>query len=1764
MIVLCDRVASERSGKLQRNEMEGNVARAAWNRDWEKVRRLVEQGGNVNDVDHTFYRSTALHFAAMYGNSDICSLLLSRGANVSQTDENGNTPLHDAAYHHYVDICQLLVDHKADVTSVNTRGKTPLHTAFSLYRSNTPAVCRPLITNESVNVADRLGNRTLHIAARNGNIQTVQLLVDCGADVNALNGDGQTPLHTAVGGEKDCPELCSILLKHDAKIDVVDKDGNQPLHLACKRRHAATGNLLLSNGADVTALNKQQQRPLHLANESILNSFQVHSGDHALHIVARNGDIQTVQLLVDCGADVNALNEDGQTPLHTAAGGEKDCPELCSILLKHNEIDAVDKDGNQPLHLACDAALTSTVQHLLDCNADVLATNNFYQTALHKAACSKRDCPEVCVMLIAKGAQVNATDGNGDTSKHVACQKGKMNTVDVLVENDGDCNVLNVCGETLLHLACKSRVECVELCDKLISHGVNPHIADREGNLPLHVALKNRLAKTFGWLFEHLGRPSLDDLEKVNISKEDLVANLDYANEAGDTRTCHYILELIAKLDTSNELSLSALNCRSRSGYLLLHTAIQKQDFTLCQYLIDHGASVNAEVVPYKHHGRRYSEHPLHLAVKLGCIDLCRLLIEHGALVDAEMKGGRTALHLAIVNEKKDIARLLLSHGANLSKVKISGESAVMRSEKRGNLKMASIIQASGEREKRNILLTFLTLLKFVLFIETFPEEIVSQGETALHIYLSSCDEGSAVNVFLRVDVVGRDGAGKTSLTKSLTLQKFNRDEPSTRGVVFDPKCQIIVKEACDWTNPLTSADYTEIYEKNVVINMADTLDTPQVKDQYFKSKEGQPPKRQKRSRVASKSSKQDSNMQAVSVPSTDDIEVAKSQKSQVDFVQQSPIPSPIMNAIESLTQDSDLQSFPVMSEYDIESLLYDGVDPMWSVAIATNETSDDFSSLLSETQQKISAISESPQSAASDIQQSLQTPLNLSTCKDSNVFPPNTATEWQSPSGTNIQVVSACSTSHEQLEKDSMDVDKSVEDERDSNSIVTNFGSRLPSSQQEQEQQPKKQRLKKRKRKAIESASSFQEIEFEGIKMSDGSKCQNVSQPEIKKKTMQSVIRNTDVLSSDNQDMQQQQRQQQQQQQQEGTKVNRNKQTKASSSQYEETLSLNVDESSTENTTTLPQHIQERVSKSLRDPSSRQKAKKEIMLTVLDYAGQNVFYVTHHLIMSKAAFMYIVFNASLPMDDKTPCQFRSEDGTIIHIPLFDNETNFDRLEEWVSGVHIMEGDQSRRITIFEEEGIRSPAMFLVGTHVDELKEQPGMMEKQDAFIRKKLEGTVLAEHIIWASKDVMCFYVDNTVTDPDSGVVDPQVKLLRQKTEEVAHAVAQHHRLPIRWLKYEQKVREVKVSYPLKKTTTVDELLQLAMNAAGIKSREELLVLLQYLSSRAVLMYHPEALKSGDDEEVVLDVEWFVSQLQKVITIYMEGDVPPMLWNDVKRSKEKGIMTMSLVRHLLSDAGSAQHLIVSLMRHYDLLCEYSVIEEENIGKANCQDFLNFEVESKGPLHSEEEQNMFERDACFIPCLLEHAVGLESDKMNDELKSLPLVLSSAPIRIPQPLFYRVLTLLCKRFRRLAVIYRNVGYFHIYPGHRLEFALNRYNFQMTVLSHTALNAKVCVAIREWIVDAVNKAKQQGMAGLKLHLGFMYEASTSESQSCTVEFISLDGYQHTRFELYSSVTKDEIQPPDRLSLWYPQLEFSVSNFCIIYLSLSELLFTFRTLK
>jgi ankyrin repeat protein len=173
-------------------------------------------------------------------------------------------------------------------------------------------------------------------------------MVSHGANVDAVNESGKTPLHKAAGGVKDCPELCEILLKHKAKIDAVDKNGNQPLHWACQEGHS-----------------------------------------------------ETVKLMVSYGANIDAVNNYRCTPLHKGAGGEKDCLKLCEILLKHKaKIDAVDEVGDQPLHWACQKGHSETVKLMVSYGGNIDAVNNYRCTPLHKAAGKVKDCPKLCEILL--------------------------------------------------------------------------------------------------------------------------------------------------------------------------------------------------------------------------------------------------------------------------------------------------------------------------------------------------------------------------------------------------------------------------------------------------------------------------------------------------------------------------------------------------------------------------------------------------------------------------------------------------------------------------------------------------------------------------------------------------------------------------------------------------------------------------------------------------------------------------------------------------------------------------------------------------------------------------------------------------------------------------------------------------------------------------------------------------------------------------------------------------------------------------------------------------------------------------------------------------------------------------------------------------------------------------------------------------------------------------------------------------------------------
>ena len=907
-----------------------------------------------------------------------------------------------------------------------------------------------------------------------------------------------------------------------------------------------------------------------------------------------------------------------------------------------------------------------------------------------------------------------------------------------------------------------------------------------------------------------------------------------------------------------------------------------------------------------------------------------------------------------------------------------------------------------------------------------------------MRIYDAACNGENAVTVFLRVDVVGRDGAGKTSLTKSITLMKFDQYEPSTRGVI--PMSRIIMKEACNWTVPVTSEHYRDLYEKNITAVMAEAFNKPEEKDKFLTlARDKKTSTRKRNSKTSVKSS---SKLMAIASP-TDEQRDEQSDDMSMNGGDNL-LEQPVAMRLEEASNERQLsESLDLNDE---------------SAHVSGDVTAED-----RETREQSTEM-----------------------CCSSGSVRDNVEAQVESVAGVSSETVVVV-----------VDTDSSEKSEA------------------------KKRRNVQRRRRQKRASK---------MKTSDKRPSRQSRQTVTSRKKRKRTYQLSSQFSSDAQsstathglleDTQQHQ-----------TQSKRGKKSKLKElhgqSQCSGSAAASVNsESKADESKDIPKGIKRRVTDYLRNSESLRKAKDEIMVTILDYAGQHVFYTTHQLFLSRAAFYYVVFDASQPLGSQTASVFRKLDGEVVYMGDIPDATNYERVEEWISAIHIMEAEPSY-FMIFENVGIRSPGIFLVGTHADVLRKEEGKLEKQDEFMKKKLQDTELSEHIIWASKDRMCFYVDNSMTDADSGAVDPQVQLLCRKTEEVARQVAKHDKLPMTWLRFKEELHQLKENETTRKVVSVDELLQLAQRVSGIKTKEEFMVLLQYLSNRAVVLYHPKALKN-EEKEVVLDVEWLMSQLEKVVTVHT--DVQPMWTRDIKRCAETGIMTQGCLDYLLSDL-SCRSIIKSLLKYYDLMCPYFGLDANSLKvSSERQDYVNVRVQSC------ESHDEAQCQAYFVPCLLRKMSSLFSVAIPDNRKTVALVLHSGNIRMPKPLFYRLLTRLAKRFRRLPQLFENVGYFKVYHHHKLEISLGKHSLQMIVYTdHKDPLPAVCALVKDFVITSVAEAKQQGMPGLQLQLGYMW--SHLNHIGADLEFLSLEGYDHPLNHVYVESLDKDVAPPEELHSWFP---------------------------
>ena len=257
----------------QKRELLAELLKAVKEKNFERYFALLQEFEIQNqcdvELDHEFHY--ALHFAAGQGNTDAVKKLLALRATIDVRDVNGMTPLLYAAKNGKLDTLLLLLEKGAKKMAYDNSGMNALHWAAAGNNNN---IITALVKEQGFNINQILDDSgsgaPLHVAAAHGHIPAINRLIELGAQKDMLNQYGATALHIAA---------------REGKTDAV-------------------AALIKDHGFDQNAEDMLGRTP-------------------SFHAAMGQGTIETINTLVNCGANINASNSLGYSVLHGAVGSNR-------------------------------------------------------------------------------------------------------------------------------------------------------------------------------------------------------------------------------------------------------------------------------------------------------------------------------------------------------------------------------------------------------------------------------------------------------------------------------------------------------------------------------------------------------------------------------------------------------------------------------------------------------------------------------------------------------------------------------------------------------------------------------------------------------------------------------------------------------------------------------------------------------------------------------------------------------------------------------------------------------------------------------------------------------------------------------------------------------------------------------------------------------------------------------------------------------------------------------------------------------------------------------------------------------------------------------------------------------------------------------------------------------------------------------------------------------------------------------------------------
>ena len=630
----------------------------------EILKTLAAHGGDLQHR-HVITRGdaqTPLHIAVQNNDITMVKYLLSEKVSIEARNSDGESALATAATLGDLKMVKLLVENGANLYTNRGYGGSLLSPD---HYQLTPAIRRYLQeTDEKRSFGHQEPGWSVFIKRidmfSNVQVQEIERYLQKGGDPQGVDKDGMTLLHHLAGTTlRNMDILKSILELPETDINAADKLGNTPLHMACLNDCVENVEMMLASGANIEARNADDQTPL------ISLAIRYHSGS-----VGEKEEVQIATLLLQHGANVNAVDAFGNTGLHYLAYDNMDKHlGFTRLLIEHSaNLDCQNYTGDTFLHRAAEMGTAAMMRLAIEAGAN-LDIRNYYGKSI--TDCARYDSQEkidlfytykqnisvleaayysqddILESLIGQGADINMTKDydNSATALMIAAKRNDPTMVQTVLKLGGKINAQDTLGNTALHYAAKFGHDSV--VTSLLSNQADVTIYNKEGWRAVDLAgLENRrrVIQLFRDIYPDispsrkpiLAQPGTTSNQTIQIVSTD--GNIDEAT----------LKEMLIKL--SSHIDLNTDSAVPDSNAIKIQISREENNWKTSFYTAMSG-------------------NPFHFAVIRGDTEKVQTMLKDGQDIHTIDDAGILPLNYAVLMENKDMIDLLLKNGTDINRL---------------------------------------------------------------------------------------------------------------------------------------------------------------------------------------------------------------------------------------------------------------------------------------------------------------------------------------------------------------------------------------------------------------------------------------------------------------------------------------------------------------------------------------------------------------------------------------------------------------------------------------------------------------------------------------------------------------------------------------------------------------------------------------------------------------------------------------------------------------------------------------------------------------------------------------------------------------------------------------------------------------------------------------------------------------------------------------------------------------------------------------